>query len=292
MLSRPTLSGRAVSRTPRRFYSTPREVVKLASEKQAASANSSRAPLVVLHGLYGTKQNWRGLAKGMALKLERDIFALDLRNHGRSPHSPACNFLDHAADVKAFIEEEQKLTECIVVGHSMGGQVSMTLALGGCAALSKLVVIDVPPGPFHMPEQYRAYLDKMKEIEAAKVTSRKAADQILQQIEPDLGVRQFLLTNLDRPNPPEPYRFRIPLGYFSHAMDEIERFPFAPGSRTFDKPSLFIRGTKVDYITEQHYSLIESYFPKSRIESLDAGHWVQVDKPSETVALIEQFCRE
>lgn len=55
-------------------------------------------------------------------------------------------------------------------------------------------------------------------------------------------MRQFLLTNLERASSEAPWRFRLPLGYLSDAIDEIGKFPYQPGERTFDKPALFLKG--------------------------------------------------
>lgn len=154
----------------------------------------------------------------------------------------------------------------------------MALALGGCDALSKLVgesvgllhlepggilllttagkpptlssssflatVVDIAPGIGKISPEFQAYLEAMKAIDEAKVHSRKEADAILSKTEPDLGVRQFLLTNLDRASPEDPYKFRLPLSYLRNAIDEIGHFPYTPGERIFDKPSLFLKGTR------------------------------------------------
>ncbi|GAA5905955.1 hypothetical protein JCM5296_001300 [Sporobolomyces johnsonii] len=276
----------------RRFLGSAPSPVKLAYESHLpANSTSSKAPLVVLHGLYGSKQNWRSLAKGMAAKLGREVFTLDLRNHGLSPHVRECGYEDLAADVKAFIEEERRLDDCIVVGHSMGGKVAMTLALGGCDALSRLVVVDIAPGIGKISPEFRAYLDAMNEIEAAAVHSRKEADLILQKTEPDLGVRQFLLTNLDRASPSAPYKFRLPLSFLGNAIDEIGHFPYAPGEKVFDKPSLFLKGSKSKYINSRNIPTIKQFFPNSQLETLETGHWVHAEKPKEFVELLEKFCQ-
>ncbi|GAA5870961.1 hypothetical protein JCM8547_000042 [Rhodosporidiobolus lusitaniae] len=277
----------------RRTFATAPETVQLAFEKQAAvGGGSSKAPLVVLHGLYGSKQNWRSLAKGMATKFGRDVFTLDLRNHGVSPHKRECSYEDLAGDVKAFIEKEQQLDDCVVVGHSMGGKVSMSLALGGCDPVSKLVVVDIAPGVGKISPEFRAYLDAMKEIDAAKVMSRKEADVILQKTEPDIGVRQFLLTNMDRAAPSEPYKFRLPLHYLSNAIDEIGAFPYQPGEKVYEKPSLFLKGSKSKYINSKNIPLIKQFFPNSELVTLETGHWVHAEKPKEFVELLDKFLKQ
>ncbi|BGP20566.1 hypothetical protein JCM10213_003828 [Rhodosporidiobolus nylandii] len=277
----------------RRTFATAPETVQLSYERQTPSnLTSSKAPLVVLHGLYGSKQNWRSLAKGMAAKLGREVFTLDLRNHGQSPHKRECSYEDLAGDVKAFIEEEQKLDNCVVVGHSMGGKVSMALALGGCEPVSKLVVVDIAPGVGKISPEFRAYLDAMKEIDDAKVMSRKEADTILQKTEKDLGVRQFLLTNMDRASPSDPYKFRLPLHYLGNAIEEIGSFPYQPGEKVYDKPSLFLKGSKSKYINSRNIPLIKQFFPNSQLETLETGHWVHAEKPKEFVDLLDKFLQE
>ncbi|GAA5929560.1 hypothetical protein JCM3775_002375 [Rhodotorula graminis] len=287
-------TARSAAPASRRTLATAPVPVELSFEKQAPSAGSgsSRAPLVVLHGLYGSKQNWRSLAKGMAAKLERDIYTLDLRNHGASPHRRECSYEDLAADVKAFIEQRERLSDCVVVGHSMGGKVAMALALGGCEPLSKLVVVDIAPGVGKVSPEFQAYLDAMKAIDDAQVMSRKDADAILAKTEPDLGVRQFLLTNMDRANPSSPYKFRLPLHFLRNAIDEIGHFPYAPGERVFEKPSLFLKGAKSKYINSRNIPIIKQFFPDSRLETLDAGHWVHAERPKEFVELLQSFCKE
>ncbi|BGP46256.1 hypothetical protein JCM10450v2_002096 [Rhodotorula kratochvilovae] len=294
--SAPTSSSAAAAEpelpSARRTLATAPEAVSLAFEKQApAGTTASGAPLVVLHGLYGSKQNWRSLAKGMAARLARDVFTLDLRNHGTSPHKRECSYEDLAADVRAFIQDEQRLDDCIVVGHSMGGKVAMALALGGCEPLSKLVVVDIAPGVGKVSPEFQAYLDAMKEINEAKVMSRKEADAIMQKVEPDLGVRQFLLTNLDRADPSSPYQFRLPLDFLSNAIGEIGHFPYTPGEKVFDKPSLFLKGKKSKYINSRNIPLIKQFFPSSQLEVLDAGHWVHAERPKEFVELLDRFCK-
>ncbi|GAA5982472.1 hypothetical protein JCM10908_006661 [Rhodotorula pacifica] len=276
---------------PRRGYAlhTP-EPVPLSSEKQASPTASSQPPVVVLHGLFGSKQNWRSLAKGMAKRLERDVITLDLRNHGHSPHRRECSYEDLAADVKAFIEQEEKLSDCVLVGHSMGGKVAMALALGGCDPISKLVVVDISPAVGKISPEFQAYVTAMNQIQDAKVHSRKEADDLLQATESDLGVRQFLLTNLDRASPSDPYHFRIPLHFLQNAIDEIGAFPYTPGERVFEKPSLFLKGSKSKYINSRNIPVIKQFFPNAQLETLDAGHWVHAERPKEFVELLADFC--
>ena len=58
--------------------------------------------------------------------------------------------------------------------------------------------------------------------------------------------RAFLLMNLEHPTAQHqrPLKFRVPVGLLGHSIPEIGGFPWSPGERTFDGPTLFIKGKK------------------------------------------------
>ena len=83
-------------------------------------------PVLILHGLFGSKRNWGGIAKQLSAK--HRVLSLDLRNHGESPWAESMDYRDLAGDVAHFIERHG-LEPCTVIGHSMGGKTAMMLAL-------------------------------------------------------------------------------------------------------------------------------------------------------------------
>ena len=97
---------------------------------------------------------------------------------------------------------------------------------------------------------------------------------------------------MDRASGSEPYKFRIPLHFLRKAIDGIGDFPFEAGKVTWDKPSLFIKGAKSKYINKRNTPLISQFFPNSRLETLDTGHWVHAERPKEFVDLVAGFCDE
>ncbi|KAK4706015.1 hypothetical protein P7C70_g188, partial [Phenoliferia sp. Uapishka_3] len=274
----------------RQLTTASRPTLSLASDSYAPSKPTRGGPVVILHGLYGSKQNWRSLAKGMANRLERDVHALDLRNHGESPHSPHATYRDMSGDVAAFLEE-RSLEDVTVIGHSMGGKVAMALALRPTPALSRLVVVDMAPGIGKISPEFGAYLKGMQEVTEAKVHSRKEADDILSKYESDLGVRQFLLTNLSRETSTSPYGFRLPLSYLQDALGEIGEFPYEVGAGTkWEGPALFIKGAKSKYINRKNIPLIKEFFPNMKLSTLEAGHWVHAERPKEFMDAVAEFC--
>ena len=82
--------------------------------------------MVILHGLFGSATNWRRIAEG--LSDQRQIFCVDLPNHGESPWTDDMSYPAQAALLADFLCAEVPESP-ILIGHSMGGKVAMTLAL-------------------------------------------------------------------------------------------------------------------------------------------------------------------
>lgn len=271
--------------------------VNLAFDSYASSSpmgtGTSASPLVIIHGLFGSKQNWRSLSRSLAQKTARDVFALDLRNHGTSPHDASTTYVHYASDVSAFFKA-QGLADPILMGHSMGGKVAMTQALLDSASISKLISVDMSPARGRISPEFAKYIDGMRAVDAAQVRSKKDADAILKDYEPSLPIRQFLLTNLIQKNKDEPFSFRLPLDILHESIHNIGDFPVTEADGvTFDKPTLFIKGADSKYINRKNVPVAEALFPNSRLEVVQgAGHWVHSEKPKEFVDIVTAFCAE
>ena len=83
------------------------------------------ASLIILHGLFGSSDNWRTMAK--QLSSNRQVITVDLRNHGQSPQSDLMSYQLMADDVAELIRDLD-LNKVEVIGHSIGGKVAMMLA--------------------------------------------------------------------------------------------------------------------------------------------------------------------
>ncbi|HEX6113074.1 MAG TPA: alpha/beta fold hydrolase [Geminicoccaceae bacterium] len=242
-------------------------------------------PVVVLHGLLGSARNWTGIAKHLAGT--RRVFALDLRNHGRSPWADTMSFEEMAGDVAAFIER-QELSAAAVIGHSLGGKVAMRLALTRAGLVERLVVVDVAPVAY--AHAFGPFVEAMREVDLAAMRQRTDADLQLERRIPDAVVRNFLLQNLIRTD--AGYAWRVNLEALAANMPELLGFPTPPDGAAYRGPTLFVAGGRSPYIKAEHRPLIERLFPHAEHEVIrGAGHWVQAERPTEFLACVQPFLR-
>ncbi|GBE84401.1 alpha/beta-hydrolase [Sparassis latifolia] len=248
-------------------------------------------PLVILHGLFGTKQHWLSLSKAFLRDLRRPIYSLDLRNHGSSPHAAPMTYAHMADDVVQFCKEHS-LARISLLGHSMGGKIAMTVALSPETPpdlLRHLIVADIAPSRGALSPEFSDYVIAMQTIEERKVTSRKEAQDILSEYEKDPMIRAFLLMNLIESH--GVMKFRIPLDIISQSISELGSFPYEPGERQWNGPTLFIRGNQSNYINEKNIPIAKGFFPRMVLKALDAGHWVQAEKPNEFKEFVTDFIK-
>jgi esterase len=236
-------------------------------------------PLAMLHGLFGSARNFGAVQRALAAR--HRVIALDLRNHGTSPHSAAMDYALMAADVIETLAQIDELPAA-VLGHSMGGKVAMRMALDRPDTVSALVVADIAPVPY--PPHFRDYAEAMLAVPPG--STRVAADARLASAVPDPAIRGFLLQNL-QPGATPPWR--IGLAEIAAELPAIGDWNDRVGE-TFPGPTLFIAGENSDYIRAEHRTVIRAQFPAARFVTLrGAGHWLHADKPSAFVAVVESF---
>lgn len=230
------------------------------------------------------------VCRGMCWRLTQD-----LRNHGASPHAETMTYADMAADVQRFLERES-LQDVALIGHSLGGKVAMALALNPAlpsGTLSHLVSVDMTPAKGPISAEFREYVNAMVEIEDAHVSSRGEADEILARTEPDLSVRQFLLTNLEMHE--GSMHFRIPIRTMQKSLDEIGKFPYSVGEhgdspeRQWDGRTLFVKGAQSKYINRRNLPICRAFFPAMELVVMETGHWCQAEDPKTFVRHISDF---
>ncbi|KAK4513489.1 uncharacterized protein ATC70_005490 [Mucor velutinosus] len=269
-----------------RTYSS--KAVNVSFDKYALKP-SQEPPVLICHGLFGSKQNWTSLAKAMSNRLSRDVYTIDLRNHGDSPHTAEHTYDAMTKDLMAFIDQ-QNLKNPILLGHSMGGKAVMNTALACPDLVSKLIVVDMPPVAMKLARNFSNYITAMKAIEEANPSKQSEADQILSQYESNVGVRMFLLTNLKRMSDGA-LRFRIPYDVLGKSLENIGGF-HVPENAFYKGETLFIAGGASPYLRPFHEQerQIKQLFPNSKLEVVeDAGHWVHAEKPDAVLNLITSF---
>ncbi len=243
--------------------------------------------ILILHGLFGMSDNWLSFAR----RLEKDyrLFLLDLRNHGRSPHSAEMNYDVMAEDVSTFIRETVG-TACSLVGHSMGGKVAMCLAVKQPELIRSLVSVDIAPRQYRT-SQFHDFLKVMMGMNLADLDSRSRADAILKEkLNLPVATRQFLLKNIYR-NDHNRFRWRPNLNALYLNLEALLAEP--PLKGVFPRPALFARGSESPYITDEDLPLIRKYFPRAEIRDIPgANHWVHASSPAALETTLREFWRK
>jgi len=242
-------------------------------------------PLLLLHGLFGSSANWRGIAR--RLSDERRVLVPDMRNHGRSFHDEAMSYPDMAQDIIDTLDDEG-IERADLLGHSMGGKAAMVAALENPQRVGHLIVVDIAPVIYthtHLP-----LIDAMLSVDISSLKSRSEADEQLKPTVDDAMTRQFLLHSLEKAD--KGYRWRLHLEGLRRSMGELIGFPDLEG-RLFDGPALFVYGAQSDYVQPEHHTRIERYFPNAEYAAIDnAGHWVHAEQPAALVDRTAAFLAE
>lgn len=235
----------------------------------ARSLGGTGRPIVVLHGLFGSSRNW--LAAGRFLAAHGAVAALDLRNHGESPHDPSHTLEDMAGDVAEWIAGHAR-EPAVLLGHSMGGHVAMALALRQPRLAAALVVVDIAPRAY--AGDHAAELEALS-VDVSRMSTRGEVDQAMAAHVADAGVRRFLQMNLERSR--DGLRWRINTEALRRARTAAAAVEF---SGTYEGPALFVAAGGSEYVTAADHGLIRRLFPAATIRVIEeADHWVHVSAP-------------
>lgn len=242
---------------------------------------SDLPPLLIAHGLYGSARNWNVIAK--RLSANRDVLAVDMRNHGESPWFPTHGYPDLAGDLAEVIRAHGGRAD--VVGHSMGGKAAMTLALAQPGLLRRLVVADIAPVAYkHDQTQYIA---AMRAMDLTHLTTRAEADRRLAETVPEAPLRAFFLQSLDMKADGGP-RWRLNFDVLAAEMTKIVGWHDPAGQ--FDGPTLFLTGSESPYVRPENRPVIRALFPNAHFAKLaGAGHWLHADRPREFEETLRVF---
>ncbi|MCC6540667.1 MAG: alpha/beta fold hydrolase [Flavobacteriales bacterium] len=249
------------------------------------SGRVGATPVVILHGLFGTSDNWGSVGRELAEPSDTaipalDVILVDLRDHGRSPHTDAISYPIMADDVHALFQR-LGLRDVVLVGHSMGGKVAMTFAQCWPELLRKLVVVDISPREHE--NNHAHIIEALRTADLAPGRTRKEVEAHITTLVKEPGVVQFLMKNLY-------WHTEDQLGWRVNATlleRELPAILAAIGPEKVRVPTVFIRGGQSDYILREDLPAIKEQFPNSVVETVPfAGHWVHAQAPDEVVAII------
>lgn len=236
--------------------------------------------VLLLHGLFGSGDNLAGL--GRALATRHRVVLVDLRNHGRSPHSDTMDLAVLAADV-ALLQDRLGIVASAVVGHSLGGKVAMQLALSAPQRVTRLVVADIAPVLY--PAHHQDIFAALHAVATGALRSRGEADAQMAAFIAVPAVRQFLLKSLAHDD--TGFHWRFAWRTLESAYDQLRQ---APVGAAFAGPTLFIKGELSDYITPAYAQAMSAAFPHYQLETIPgSGHWLHAEQPARFNALVQAF---
>ena len=235
-------------------------------------------PLLIVHGLYGSARNWGVIAK--RLSDERQVIAVDQRNHGDSDWTESHSYFDMAEDLAEVIAAHGGRAD--VLGHSMGGKAAMVLALTRPDLVNRLILADIAPVAYeHSQIQY---IEAMRGVDLSTVEKRSDASAQLARTVPEPTLQAFFTQSLDI----KEKRWKLNLDLLAEEMPKIIGFPEIDGQ--FDGPTLFLSGAESDYVKPEYRERIRALFPAARFAKIPgAGHWLHAEKPREFEAAVRAY---
>lgn len=252
--------------------------------------------LIILHGLYGSGDNW--LTTGRQLADQYRVHLPDQRNHGNSQHDADHSYKAMVMDLVEYISDHN-IKRPIILGHSMGGKTAMWLSIIHPEIASKLIIVDISPAgyaqvtkPSALIDQHLNIINAMRMIDLSILKTRQAIDKELATYVPAEKVRQFLIKSIEREKDGT-YRWKLNIEALSNYLPEIMK------GIDIDKyascinpqmPVLFIKGELSNYIPDEDFTAIKKLYPQATIETIfDSEHWIHAEKPEAFLGVVKTF---
>ncbi len=250
-------------------------------------------PLIILHGLYGSSDNW--LTHGKQLADRYEVHLVDQRNHGHSPHSDEHNYTAMEGDLLQYMDNQQ-IERAVLLGHSMGGKTAMFFALEHPERVSALIVADMSPKGYDSLEDAKTLFHKeifkgLRSLDLPNIKNRTEAEDNLSEYIPQPRIRKFLLKNLQRNQSDKSFYWMLNLEGLWNSIDNIlEGIDPDMVSPLTGFPVIFIRGSESGYIGKEDIAVIRRIFPYAEIETIEGtGHWLHAEKPEEFMEIVNEF---
>jgi len=248
-------------------------------------------PLIIIHGLYGSSDNWITIGKALAEHFE--VYLIDLRNHGHSPHSDEHSYALMANDLLEFIQT-QNLIKPILIGHSMGGKTAMFFAALYADLLSKLVVIDISPRSYQndklflvSAKMHENIITAMEKFDLSAFKSWKELEESLPEEYNNFIGKSIFLKNIKQ-NANKTYSWKLNISAIKNSLPNI--LDGLDENTIINIPCLFVKGANSNYILEKDAELIYKIFPQAKLETIsNASHWIHVDQPYFLITTLLNF---
>jgi esterase len=241
-------------------------------------------PLIILHGLYGSSDNWVTIAKRISSNFT--IYLPDMRNHGQSPQSDVQDYDSMSNDIFEFAGEHID-GKFFLAGHSMGGKVAAMFALRWPELLDGLIIADISPFETKASNsaeynQHLTILKILEETDISKANSRAEIEKMFALRISSEKIRALILKNIQRNND----------GFFSwktnndtllNNIGKIMDSIVSP-ERVYEPvtgfPVIFLKGENSRYLPSDDIPKIIKLFPAAELMIIkNAGHWLHADNP-------------
>ncbi len=230
--------------------------------------------ILILHGIFGMGDNWNAIGKQLSNYFT--VHILDVRNHGKSFHSSEMNYPAMAIDVISYLKSHS-IKETAIIGHSMGGKITMQALVDFPEYFNKAVIIDISPKEY-LP-QHNEVINSLRTLNLSSISKRSEIDDHLKKTIKELGVRMWLMKSIYAEE--GLYKFRFNIGAILNNYDLLSDSIELEKNKTTYVDTLFIKGDQSDYIkTPEDLQIIQAIFTHYKlIEIKNAGHWTHVDNP-------------
>lgn len=237
--------------------------------------------VILIHGLFGDLNNLAMVKR--ELENEFNVLSIDLPDHGQSAFSETFSF-ENSANAIVSLTESLGISTFSILGHSLGGKVSMRVALDFPDKVTSLIVADI--APVANPPRHDNVFNGLKGVDLAATKSRQHANEQLAAHVVEPGVRQFLLKSLAKDE--EQWRWRFNLALLFRDYDKLTAA--IESDSQYTGPVLFVKGSESDYLMPEHREAIGKLFPNSQAKVIQGtGHWLHAEKPAMFNRIVKGF---
>ena len=246
----------------------------------------SGEPLVIVHGLFGSGDNWMTLARQLSAYFR--VILPDMRCHGKSGNAMEINYDLMAQDLHELLQE-LGISRIYLAGHSMGGKVAMKFVDLYPEMVVKLMVIDIANRVYNLSSHHEI-INAVLSVPLDENSTRTGVEAALAKSITHAETRQFILKSLGR-DAKKHLAWDIPFETLQTEIDNIgTKLTFRT---TFALPTLVVNGSKSDYVLAADIDALKLSFVNLKTETIrGAGHWVHAERPQEMYNSFYTFFHE
>lgn len=241
---------------------------------QPKEIHPSRPPLILIHGAGGSFLSWHPYLRRLP---GETVYVLDLPGHGESHGEGRQSVKNYADDVLTFLYEN-KIQKPVIVGHSMGSAIALTLTLDHPEEFSALALLGAGAKLRVSPLILEKAKDPATFVEAVQLVNEYSFNPDVPKDLLRLSIEAMLKLN--------PQTF---LGDFlaCDSFDVIERL------HAIQLPTLIVCGT-LDVMTPPKFSkALAEKIPHAQFHLLEkTGHMLMLEQPEAVAKIIKPFLDE